>query len=208
MAAAALVVGAAIGTSLALARRSPPANMRDQSLTHPNASWSAGARRAPDFRLVDQRGAPISLRSLRGRPVIVTFIDPLCRTLCPFETRVLNQAVTSLPPATRPAVVAVSVDPWGDSRQTFREDGERWQLVPQWRWAVGSYSRLAAVWRSYDIGVRVRRRVIAGITIHDISHTEASYVIDAAGYERALYVYPFRAADVALSVQQLARLHE
>jgi protein SCO1/2 len=172
--------------------------------TRPNVTWPAHARRAPDFRLVDERGAPISLRLYRGRPVILTFIDPDCRTLCPFEARVLNQVVSSVAPAKRPAVIAVSVNPWGDSRATFRKDGSRWHLVPQWHWAIGRYGKLAAVWKRYDIGVQASKRVVAGTTVHEVAHTEASFVIDPAGYERALYLYPFRADDVATTVRRIA----
>jgi hypothetical protein len=46
----------------------------------PPVSWPAGRRRAPVFRLRDQLGRPVSLAGLRGRPVIVTFIDPSAAT--------------------------------------------------------------------------------------------------------------------------------
>jgi hypothetical protein len=29
-----------------------------------------------------------------------------------------------------------------------------------------------------------------------VAHTEAAFVVDAAGYQRAVFVYPFSAADV------------
>jgi len=32
--------------------------------------------------------------------------------------------------------------------------------------------------------------------VHNIAHTEAAYIVDANGYERALYLWPFTAADV------------
>ncbi|MBV9367809.1 MAG: hypothetical protein JOY89_26505, partial [Solirubrobacterales bacterium] len=48
------------------------------SLVSPPAStWGAGVRRAPNFFLRDQDGRPVSVAANRGRPVIVTFIDPL-----------------------------------------------------------------------------------------------------------------------------------
>ena len=65
----------------------------------PAMTWAKGTRRAPDFRLTDQNGKPLSLHSLRGRPVLVTFIDPLCRNLCPLEAQVLNDVVRRLRPA-------------------------------------------------------------------------------------------------------------
>src|SRR5205085_8491614 len=75
--------------------------------TRPDASWSAGAKRAPDFRLADQDGRAVSLRALRGRFVILSFIDPLCRNLCPLEAQVLHQVEQGLGPSGAPALVAV-----------------------------------------------------------------------------------------------------
>ena len=105
----------------------------------------AGARRAPDFALRDQRGQPISLRSLRGRTVILAFIDPVCRNLCPLEAKVLMRAVRSLPAAQRPVVVAVSVNPWANTRANFAVDKTHWHLGHEWHWAVGSGQQVAAV---------------------------------------------------------------
>jgi cytochrome oxidase Cu insertion factor (SCO1/SenC/PrrC family) len=201
--AAALVVGAAAGSALGLVHSGP----RTATFTPPpsaaNATWAAGARRAPDFRLTDQHGAPISLRLFHGRPVILTFIDPACTTLCPLEAKVLDRVAAHTPRAERPVIVAVSVNPWAESQATFRQDARKWRLATAWHWAVGPYSQLSPVWKRYDIGVRARKRVVGGRAIHDVSHTEASFLVDAAGYERALFVYPFRAADVAKALQHL-----
>jgi protein SCO1 len=167
-------------------------------------SWPAGRRRAPDFRLVDQAGGVVSPAAYRGRPVIVTFIDPLCRNFCPLEAKQLNELVRSLPPRSRPAVLAVSVNVYGNARTNLLEDVARWRLVPQWRWAVGGRSELARVWQRYQIGVLVTTKKLAGVTVHEISHTEAAYVIDRNGYERALFLWPFRAQDVLATLRRLA----
>ena len=52
--------------------------------------------------------------------------------------------------------------------------------MPQWRWAAGRYAQLAPVWKNYKIGVWRRRKVIVGVTVRDVSHTEASYVARSA----------------------------
>jgi protein SCO1 len=175
-------------------------------VTAPPFTWPAGRRPAPDFVLRDQSGRPVSVAAYRGRPVIVTFIDPLCRNLCPLEAQVLNQTIQQLPAAQRPVILAVSVDIYSHANspanldQTFRE----WHLVPQWNWAVGSPAQLAAVWKRYLIGVSVVTKRIAGTTIHYITHTEAAYVVDPSGHERALFVWPFYPQDVKRVLHQLA----
>ncbi|HZP72184.1 MAG TPA: hypothetical protein VFA97_02285, partial [Gaiellaceae bacterium] len=60
-------------------------------------------------------------------------------------------------------------------------------------------------WRKYLIGVRVTTKKIAGVTVHNIVHTEAAYVIDARGDERALFLWPFSAQDVRATLEQLAQ---
>ena len=51
------------------------------------AIFPEGERPTPNFHLIDQKGHGVSPAAYRGRPVIVTFIDPLCRELCPLAAR-------------------------------------------------------------------------------------------------------------------------
>jgi protein SCO1 len=207
---AVVLVGVLVGSLLAVLQVSrrpataPGAGVGTVGPTSPPVSWAAGSRRAPDFRLVDQAGSPVSLAAYRGRPVIVTFIDPLCRNFCPLEAKQLNELVRSLPVRSRPGIVAVSVNVYGNARRNLLQDVARWRLVPQWRWAVGSGRQLARVWRRYRVGVLVTTKRIAGVRVHEISHTEAAYVIDGRGYERALFMWPFRAGDVLATLRRLA----
>ena len=164
-----------------------------------------GARPAPGFSLSDQDGDPVSPASYRGRPVIVTFIDPLCRELCPLAARVLSKVERGLPPSERPEVLAVSVNIYGDSRANLLEDFSKWGLTSQWRWAVGSPRELAAVWKRYDAEVDVTTKHIAGTTVHYLTHSEMAYVIDANGYERYLFLWPYGAARVEAAIRSLYR---
>jgi len=204
--AAVVLLGAGIGVSFAAVHRSAAVRTpQEQAVGGPVARWAAGKRVAPAFRLADQDGRPVSLAAYRGRPVIVTFIDPLCRSFCPLEAAQLNTLVQKLPAQSRPEIVAVSVNVYGNARANLLQDDAVWRLVPEWRWAVGSGARLATVWRKYLIGVRVTTKKIAGVTVHNIVHTEAAYVIDARGDERALFLWPFSAQDVRATLEQLAQ---
>ena len=51
--------------------------------------------------------------------------------------------------------------------------------------------------------MRVRVTKFAGITARQVDHTEAAYVIDPAGYERALFVFPYEPQDVVKTVREL-----
>jgi protein SCO1 len=167
-------------------------------------AWPAGQRPAPDFQLTDQNGRAVSPANYRGRPVIVTFIDPLCRKLCPLAGKVLSQAVQQLPATRRPAIIAVSVDIYADTHSDLEEDYRRWSLVPQWQWAVGSPSRLASVWKRYYAEVQVETKHIAGTTVHYINHSEVAYLLDGRGYERRLFTWPYTARQVDAAVRTVS----
>lgn len=198
----AVLIGIGAGIGLIAVRSSGRAGSTP-ILSGPAMRWPAGARRAPSFTLVDQEGKTVSLTAYRGRPLVVTFLDPLCRNYCPIEANRLNEVVRSLSPADRPAVVAVSVNVYGNARRFLLEDIRKWQLGTGWRWGVGSAAQLSSVWKRYGIGVRVTTRKITGVAVHEIVHTEAAYVVDAKGFERALYLWPFTAADVKSTLEKL-----
>jgi len=166
------------------------------------ATWPAGARPAPVFALHDEHGNPLTLQSLRGRPAIVTFIDPLCRDFCPREASVLSEAAAALG-KDAPAIVSVSVNPWADTPANFRADAGHWRLAPGWRWGVGSYGELADVWKRYAVAVRVTEKKIAGVKVRNIVHTGAAYLIDAKGNERALFLYPFTTDQVVSATKDM-----
>jgi protein SCO1 len=200
----AVAVGAGVGIGIAVAADSGGGSTANAAPADAGTFWEAGARKAPDFSLRDQSGRTISLRSLRGRPVVIAFIDPVCRNHCPFEARILNDVTRRVPAGSKPAVVAVSVNPWGQAPANLRVDAEKWHLVPQWRWALGSYDALSQVWKRYAIGVQIRTKTLSGVTVHEVDHTEGAYVVDRHGWQRALFLWPYRAQDVAAAVERVS----
>ncbi len=202
----ALAVGVGAGALIAVlhTKKATPAIPTTAAAAAPAVSWAAGKLPAPDFSLVDQDGRPVSLARFRGRPVLLTFIDPLCRNLCPTEAKILAGVEANLPAAQRPAIVAVSVNQWGNARHVLLQDRTKWRLPAEWHWAVGSPAALKKVWRAYSIGVTDSPKTVTGVTVHEISHTEASFLIDPKGDQRALWLYPFRAPDVARVVRSVA----
>jgi cytochrome oxidase Cu insertion factor (SCO1/SenC/PrrC family) len=196
----AAAVGIAVGAGLTLFGRSSGST---DSAGAAVESWGAGVRPAPAFALRDQNGGPVSLAALHGKPVIVTFLDPLCRNVCPIEAQVLSRAVASIPAAKRPEVIAISVNRWGNARANLVEDVHRWRLAANWRWAVGGPATLAATWQRYGIGVEVTTKTIAGVKVHEITHTLASFLIDGTGHERALFVWPFAEPELERAITAL-----
>jgi cytochrome oxidase Cu insertion factor (SCO1/SenC/PrrC family) len=196
-----LVVAAAIGIGVglaihALSRGDPsPATGSGIGLMG-QATWGPGQRLAPDFTLPDQGGRPTSLVALRGRDVLLTFISSRCLRSCTREERSLATSLRLLPRPTRPAIVAVSLDPRTPARDSIEGAARRlgFGAAPSWHWVFGSKQQLAPVWRSYGIGERgsaAPRRALA-------------YLIDRTGHERAGFLYPFPPNWLAEDIRILA----
>jgi len=198
----AVLVGAGAGIAI-VALRSPSSSAGSRLVSGPATTWKADVKRAPAFDLRDANGDRVSTATLRGRPLIVTFIDPLCRNYCPIEATRLEDVVRALPRASRPAIVAVSVNVQGDARRFLVEDIHKWGVGPEWHWGIGTPAQLRSVWKRFGIGVLATNRKIAGVAVHEVVHTEAAYVVDAKGFERALYLWPFSAADVKATLAGL-----
>lgn len=193
-------IGIAAGGGLYLldSHRSPSANAGSLPAFHGQATWDPGARAAAGFTLRDQSGASISLASLRGRPVLLTFLDSQCKQECPIQGRQLASILWRLPAAKRPALVIVSVDPSGDTPASIRHAMTKWGLAGPWTWywLNGARSRLAAVWHFYGITVDP--------SSGDIVHSLVLYLIDRDGYERTAYLYPFLPGFVQGDLVRLA----
>jgi cytochrome oxidase Cu insertion factor (SCO1/SenC/PrrC family) len=166
---------------------------------HGQANWRSGERPAPPFALRDQNGTLVSLRSLRGRPVLLTFLDSRCTSECPIAGRELGSILRRLPAGRRPALVVISVDPRGDTHAGIEHALAKWKLDGQWtvHWLnAPTRAALARVWKSYRVVVEPRT--------NDIMHSLALYLIDRNGDERTGYLFPFLQSFVQNDILRLA----
>jgi cytochrome oxidase Cu insertion factor (SCO1/SenC/PrrC family) len=133
---------------------------------------------APPFSLTDQHGQDVTLASLHGKVVLLTFLDPVCTTDCPLEAQEFRQAGQLLGADDRHvelvAIVANPVDYQLGYTQAFdRQEGL--DGVPNWLYLTGSPAQLAQVWRGYGIAAEI---AAAGSMI---AHSENAFVIDSSG---------------------------
>jgi cytochrome oxidase Cu insertion factor (SCO1/SenC/PrrC family) len=136
---------------------------------------------APAFQLTDQNGQPVSLASLHGKVVLMTFLDPVCTTDCPIIGAEMKEAGVLLGSADKNVeLVAVVANPTYRTvafTQAFdREEGLN--TVPNWLYLTGSLSQLSQVWRQYGITVD---SLPAGAMV---DHSELTVVIDRTGHIR------------------------
>jgi cytochrome oxidase Cu insertion factor (SCO1/SenC/PrrC family) len=186
----AATAGVAIGVTMALARSSGSA-AHESSRLHGLIVWARGSKPAPDFSLRDEAGRRLSLRSQRGRVVLLTFLDSRCKSACPLDGRRLGTVERALR-GTRFELLAVSVDPWADTARSARAFAAHAAWSGHWHWLLGDARALRPIWRAYKITV---------LRASDIVHTRASYLIDLAGNLRTVYLEPIEPGEVAQDVR-------
>ena len=191
--ACAAAIGALTGLGVALVRSSHAPAAAPPPL-QAQVTWAAGTKHAPAFSLRDEAGRRVSLRSLRGHAVLLTFLDSQCKRECPVEGRVLRSVLDRVK-GTGASTLVVSIDPWGDTPASARTFAARARWQGDWHWLLGAKTDLAPVWRAYNIAVK---RVPG-----DVLHAAALYVIDPRGDLRAAYLFPFSADVVAADVRRL-----
>ncbi|HKC76900.1 MAG TPA: SCO family protein [Gaiellaceae bacterium] len=136
---------------------------------------------APGFSLIDQFGKRVSLRSLRGKVVVLSFNDPKCTTICPLTTTALLHAKELLGSAgSRVELVGVGANPEATGIKWVRAYSRAHGMLHKWRFLTGSLPDLKKVWRAYGIE--------AAVVNNSIDHTPATYVIDSRGRYSRLFL--------------------
>lgn len=154
-------------------------------------------RAAPPLALHDETGAPVSLAAERGRYVLVTFLYTHCPDVCPLIAQNLNTALRELgKDAAGVRVLAVSVDPKGDTPAAVRAYRARMHLVPQFRYLIGTRPELRRVWLKWNV-ISVADR--AGL----VDHVAYTALVDPTGKERVLYGAQVHAQDVVHDLRAL-----
>jgi cytochrome oxidase Cu insertion factor (SCO1/SenC/PrrC family) len=137
--------------------------------------------RAPAFQLTDQAGQQVSLASLRGKVVLLTFLDPVCTSDCPLIAQEFRQANQLLGASARHvelvAIVANPIYRQLEYTQAFDRQ-EKLASLPNWRYLTGTLPQLKQVWQRYSVAADITPA--GGM----IGHSDIAYVIDAAGRTR------------------------
>ncbi len=136
---------------------------------------------APPFVLTDQHGHTVSLQSLGGHVIALTFLDPVCTSDCPLIAQEFRQTDESLGGQARDVdFVAVVANPIYRATSFTNEFDRQEGLagLPNWYYLTGSLGALRRVWDSYGIEVDT----IANGAM--VAHSDLAFVIDGHGRER------------------------
>jgi protein SCO1 len=137
---------------------------------------------SPDFALRDSTGKLVRLSQFKGKAVLLTFIYTHCPDVCPLIVANLHNALVRLgPDANKVQIVAVSVDPTGDTPTAAKAFLSARDMTGRMEYLIGSLKQLAPVWKAYGVEVQgtPERR--------EVGHSALVYGITAGGKRRALY---------------------
>ena len=151
--------------------------------------------RAPDFTLRNQDGERVSMRALRGRPVVVTFLYSTCENTCPLQAQTIKGALNDL--GEDVPALAIAVDPPRDTPESARRFLAEQRMTGRLDFVLGTRAELRPLWRGYAI----RPQSVTQ------EHTGRFVLVDERGFQRIGFpldqATPERLAhDLALLLRQ------
>ena len=136
---------------------------------------------APAFDLVDQHGRAVSLNSLRGKTIALTFLDPVCVSDCPIIAQEFRAADGLLGTEARNIeLVAIVANPLyrGQDYTVAFDNQEGLEHLSNWLFLTGSAAGLNRIWNDYGLEVAYT----PGGSM--IAHSDLAFVIDRNGHTR------------------------
>jgi protein SCO1/2 len=147
-------------------------------------------RAAPPIELHDAAGRSVTLAGQRGRFVLVTFLYVNCPDVCPLIAQNLNSALRRLGSARKDVrVLAVSVDPKGDTAAAVRRYSRQRGLLPEFRFLIGSRPDLRKTWAAWHVLAVQRNPEL-------VDHVSYTALVDRTGKQRVLYNSQVKARQV------------
>jgi cytochrome oxidase Cu insertion factor (SCO1/SenC/PrrC family) len=134
-----------------------------------------------DFTLVDQRGQAVSTQSLRGKVIVISFLDPECYDSCPLLANEMANAVDMLGvKASDVALLAINVNPFFNHRADVAAFTNEHGLsaMRNWHFVTGTNRQVSDVLASFGQGITVPR-------VGMIGHPQTVLIIDRQGRQLA-----------------------
>jgi cytochrome oxidase Cu insertion factor (SCO1/SenC/PrrC family) len=123
----------------------PPASPYRGSIPPPGVD-------APDFNLRSYRGGRVTMRALRGKVVLITFLDTDCKTKCPLIASAIGDGLRRLSAAERRQTVALAltVNPGSDTPASARSFLRRRHALGL-DFLLGTIREMRPVWRAFHV---------------------------------------------------------
>jgi protein SCO1/2 len=130
---------------------------------------------APDFTLKNQDGETISMRDLRGRPVVVTFLYTSCEDTCPVQAQTIRGALDQL--GEDVPALAIAVDPPNDTPEQARAFLLEQRATGRIDFVLGTRAELRPLWKGFFIRPQTDSQ----------EHLARVTLVDKRGFQRVGY---------------------
>ncbi len=149
-------------------------------------------RLAPPIRLSNDLGQPVTLSQYRGKVVLVTFLYVHCPDVCPLIAANLHTTLEQLGPrASQVQLIAVSVDPHGDTPAAVARFLKEHELTGQMQYLIGSPDQLSQTWKAWNVGSNEEVNS-PGL----VAHSALVYGISASGKLTTIYSADFKPSQI------------
>jgi protein SCO1/2 len=156
---------------------------------------------APALSLRNYKGEQVNIDEYRGKAVLVTFLYTHCPDVCPLIASNLRVAQNLMGPAesAKAQVIAVSVDPRGDTPKTVAAFLALHGMTGRMKYLIGSARELSRVWKAWGVGSEQDAQ-----QPQFIDHTGIVYGVNASGKLTTVYEATFAPKEIAHDVPLLA----
>lgn len=175
---------------------STPASTDDASVSQPTTDEFRGGtvlplKAAPELGLRSVDGKRVRMADLKGKVVLITFIYTHCPDICQLITDSMRLTKKELgADGAKVALVAVSVDPEGDTPASVRTFLKDHQVTGQMDYLMGTRAQLEPVWKAWAVAAE---RNFDNPAL--VEHSGVVWMVDMAS-NRAVY-FPVSSVKVA-----------
>jgi protein SCO1/2 len=159
-------------------------------------------KQAPSLSLRNYLGQRVNIAQYHGKALLVTFLYTHCPDVCPLITANLRvaQNLMGAKTAAKAQIIAVSVDPRGDTPRTVGAFLKVHEMTGRMQYLIGSPKELGHVWQTWGVG---SERDASQPDF--INHSALVYGITASGELKTVYIgSSFKPSEIAHDVPLLA----
>jgi protein SCO1/2 len=164
-------------------------------------SLASPAAPEPPLTLRNYKGEEVNIAQYRGKAVFVTFIYTHCPDVCPVIASNLGVSLSLMgaKQSAKTQVIAVSVDPRGDTPATVASFLHRHGVFGRMQYLIGDQHELARVWKAWGVG---SERDASSPEL--VNHSGLVYGVSATGKVSTLYASNFRPQEIVHDAPLLA----
>lgn len=166
-----------------------------------SGSLASPAQPEPPLQLRNYKGEQVNIGQFRGKAAFVTFLYTKCPDVCPIIASNLGVALNLMgsAKASRVQVVAVSVDPRGDTPKSVGVFLKGHGMSGRMQYLIGSAHELARVWEAWGVGSEQDAQ-----QPQLVNHTGLVYGVSASGKITTVYAANFAPREIVHDAPLLA----